>query len=1120
MPRQDKGNGGLQNALEKDLQNSNSTTAAFLGARQRACATGERDSFSHPTFTPPNVSRSTSHQSASNNTALEVSSGANEAAQESTVLETHNRGVAGSLSFIEGDVNSPARLSNAKSQSIRGDQSREAHEPFENLPTPMAEALGREARSKECRESTAENALPSPSPSEELLTEGPQATKTPQIHGSFVATVSLPISVPVTSHAEEITTIEPHNNQQSSHSTLNQHIVVLSQDQPSPEVILKKRTQGSAIESRKKSRGQNANPAEHNAPASATTDTEAEQMGAPDFHTFDLWIKGRKRIAAQHPGRSEIELSRLTLLEDACKRSDSQYILLHQIFCSRHLYKDTGAVRDLDEMHEKGLTILGFLLASNDKLTLDALQWFAHFPNLLITTIRNHGTYTTAYLKILRCLAQIANSWDHVLNMCRSRHLPPLIDEIVGIMELESPTLQPVVFRAILRDIWSRLPDTCFARCEEILRSNQAMVMTRSARGDGPSEILASNSRFAFEYRQIWLQHQHHGQQPSNTPTHSRRNQEGAPLHIDIRAAQRPIASNNGTSPRVRTSIHEPHVHGLSRVLGPSHGPSRVSYPASGQRTPQTASFAQFPTPVQSPNTPTTISNLNRQQQPASQPMPGDHRSSQICPTTTAPRICPSNSSDASGRVLLVSNELPRNQFSHVGRYLPGPLQAFTSGSVASSSTYQAQPNPPSQPPLPRVGNVTIPNLPMAHPNTQATHPQWAMQLPQQMPQQMPASDTFLHIPARNSANSLPAQPNPAVTAIHLCQAVSPRMNTIDLNKPGVFNKCFSYVSSAYRPSSALSRYAPHLTWEAVFSEDELGNIAQDRPGPFHSVVRHTPHDSTMFRIRCVKTKIGTNVASNSDLWGWIAADTIWPDNMVILINDVALDVRRKSHFGKDLPTDITSCVKQRSNIFTAAIIGVPDDCNDQYTVGCEVIKVIEMQQLKNLIKTVPFEEARKRILDRITNEDPDIQVVRSEITLDLTDPFTSNIFETPVRGKDCRHSQCFDLDVFLETRTRKAPDEPSHPDEMRCPICKGDARPQSLTIDGFFASVRELLKRRGRLDAKAIVLDGSGQWEVKEEDEKVGESGDGTGRRRSELAGQARHGRKSSTPHHVIELD
>ena len=68
------------------------------------------------------------------------------------------------------------------------------------------------------------------------------------------------------------------------------------------------------------------------------------------------------------------------------------------------------------------------------------------------------------------------------------------------------------------------------------------------------------------------------------------------------------------------------------------------------------------------------------------------------------------------------------------------------------------------------------------------------------------------------------------------------------------------------------------------------------------------------------------------------------------------------------------------------------------------------------------------------------------------------------------------------------------------------------------------VLKERGRLDAKAIILYDSGEWKIKEEEKVTGESGDGTGKRSAKLA-DARSAivsvsRKSMPFRETIEID
>jgi predicted phosphoribosyltransferase len=53
--------------------------------------------------------------------------------------------------------------------------------------------------------------------------------------------------------------------------------------------------------------------------------------------------------------------------------------------------------------------------------------------------------------------------------------------------------------------------------------------------------------------------------------------------------------------------------------------------------------------------------------------------------------------------------------------------------------------------------------------------------------------------------------------------------------------------------------------------------------------------------------------------------------------------------------------------------------------------------------------------------------------------------------------------------------------DVWKCPLCGSDARPYSLQIDDFLASVRSTLAEQDNLDVKAILISADGSWRPKE---------------------------------------
>jgi hypothetical protein len=146
--------------------------------------------------------------------------------------------------------------------------------------------------------------------------------------------------------------------------------------------------------------------------------------------------------------------------------------------------------------------------------------------------------------------------------------------------------------------------------------------------------------------------------------------------------------------------------------------------------------------------------------------------------------------------------------------------------------------------------------------------------------------------------------------------------------------------------------------------------------------------------------------------------------------------------------------------------------------------QIIEMCHQNRVPASHTLNKIKKSLAGPSGDDDDDIAMVVSDLSIDLADPFMSRIFEIPVRGSSCLHRECFDLETFLLTRNSKPkrPDQPCMVDVWKCPLCGKDARPYSLQIDDFLASVRAILAEQGNLDVKAILIGSDGQWRPKED--------------------------------------
>lgn len=164
------------------------------------------------------------------------------------------------------------------------------------------------------------------------------------------------------------------------------------------------------------------------------------------------------------------------------------------------------------------------------------------------------------------------------------------------------------------------------------------------------------------------------------------------------------------------------------------------------------------------------------------------------------------------------------------------------------------------------------------------------------------------------------------------------------------------------------------------------------------------------------------------------------------------------------------------------------------YFIGVEVIEILQHDQVLDMVRknrisaTSSLEKIKRSLAGPADEDDDDIAMVVSDLSIDLADPFTARIFDTPVRGISCLHRECFDLETFLLTRNSKPKraGQPCMIDVWKCPLCGKDARPYSLQIDDFLLSVRQTLEAQGNLDAKAIWVGADGNWRPKIEKRKA----------------------------------
>jgi hypothetical protein len=329
--------------------------------------------------------------------------------------------------------------------------------------------------------------------------------------------------------------------------------------------------------------------------------------------------------------------------------------------------------------------------------------------------------------------------------------------------------------------------------------------------------------------------------------------------------------------------------------------------------------------------------------------------------------------------------------------------------------------------------------------------------------------------------------PNPDRVALHQALLRNPKPRKLDVHGDHAPNlRLYQYVEELLLgPHKVNGRISvmpleiPPSVWErraTTLHTDE-----------FH--VRAYEPGAQLFRLKCVALGTDQPFPNNSD---FVTSAVAWPSFCFASLNDKPdIEFRRKPHYGRDLPADLTHLVEPGHNSIQVSFHPSKDPHSTEsrltFYFGVERICVADYARL---IKFALKEDYQKS-LDKITRplrrleDDDEVSFVDPFVSVDMVDPFMAKMFQTPVRSTSCLHRECFDLETYLKSRPLKVPDGPTSADHWRCPICDKDARPFMLYIDGFLLKVRKELEKRGELDAKAIVVTADGEWVPKFDKEK-----------------------------------
>lgn len=372
----------------------------------------------------------------------------------------------------------------------------------------------------------------------------------------------------------------------------------------------------------------------------------------------------------------------------------------------------------------------------------------------------------------------------------------------------------------------------------------------------------------------------------------------------------------------------------------------------------------------------------------------------------------------------------------------------------------------------------------------------------------------------RDCPRAQPTHPDADRVALHQAHLRSPQLGRgrPDASAPKLYRHVVGFVRSPTRINPQMPMQT--VTFDIDQSALDLVPASTPMGVPGEPKLRELKEGSQTYRLRCAQMCPKNGFPNEAS---WVVADNVWPEHVYFDLNDKPLEPRRKLHHGRYLPIDLTEYLQPGKNSLTVVINRCIDDMTPfSYAIAIEIVGVTSHEKIISELSVVPANDSLTAIRKSLSGKpdddhDDEVAVMSSILTLKLFDPISgSKIFDTPVRGRACLHKDCFDLETFLSVCKRQKPGWPTVVDCWRCPICRGDVRPQELVVDGFLVDVRKELEDKRMLDTRAIIVNADGRWMAKAE-ERTGVRSPSLERDERDASAAARAPKKVIE---VIELD
>uniref|UniRef100_A0A0E0L8A0 SP-RING-type domain-containing protein n=1 Tax=Oryza punctata TaxID=4537 RepID=A0A0E0L8A0_ORYPU len=241
--------------------------------------------------------------------------------------------------------------------------------------------------------------------------------------------------------------------------------------------------------------------------------------------------------------------------------------------------------------------------------------------------------------------------------------------------------------------------------------------------------------------------------------------------------------------------------------------------------------------------------------------------------------------------------------------------------------------------------------------------------------------------------------------------------------------------------STIMPRYYPQLKFERLVTSLEA-KVGYDVLMTDFFIHKNVPREE----------KINLIVVQKEDL---DASSCIAnPPHVSFLVNGKGVDKRTNVSMetGPQFPTDITRMLKYGANIIQA--IGY---FNANYIIAVAFLNKLESFDAPNL----------NDYAQPVAADPPDCDLLEGPSRVSLKCPISFRRIKTPIKGRLCKHYQCFDYDNYMEMNLRKP--------TWRCPFCNTPSNFTDLRID---QKMVKILQETGE-DTIDVLVFADGSWKA-----------------------------------------